>query len=133
MKKKWIALILLTVLLALAAWLSSPLFGKDLFELEGRETTQLFLRLVGVIALQYVPLILLSFACKRWWWPVAVVLALLSLAIAGAGGTGLALVLLLAAPYLASLLSVFAPRIVIDGDGIRLEPLNSDDAKSFWD
>ena len=131
--KKWVTLIVLTVFLVLAAWLSAPLFGKDLLALQGREATQLLLRLVGVLGLQYVPLLLLSALCKRWWWPAAVVFGFLSLSIAGAGGTGFALVLLLAVPYLASLLSIYAPRIAIDGDGIRIEPLNSDDAKSFWD
>lgn len=133
MTKRILILVLLAATFGASIFLSLDMFNRDVLHEESREAIGYFARLVAMIALQYIPLFIFSLVYRRWWWVIAVLVLPLGFAIGSAGGFNATLVILLVAPFAASLLSLFAPRLSFSSSGSSGETLNSQHAKSFWD
>ncbi len=133
MTKRILILVLLAATFGASLVLSLAMFNKDVLNAEGGETLGYLARLAAMIALQYIPLFIFSLVYRRWWWVIAVLVLPLGFMIGSAGGFNATLVVLLAAPFAASLLSLFAPRLSFSSSGPSGETLNSQHAKSFWD
>ena len=133
MTKRILILVLLTATFGASLVLSLAMFNKDVLNAEGGETLGYLARLAAMIALQYIPLFIFSLVYRRWWWVIAVLVLPLGFMIGSAGGFNATLLVLLAAPFAASLLSLFAPRLSFSSSGPSGETLNSQHAKSFWD